>query len=343
MAKVAMMTDGLKRRQTYEEVVDYIEHDPDKIKYPNRTAKYLRNTFQLSQLDGVGQALLEQQQAAEIKEKIKDYQIQQLAIQNDTDARTERAIQQGNEQPQIQQGASSIGETTTQSQTQQGASSIGETTTQSSRQEASYKRDGGLNPAANIAMAAGKAGLGMLVNAGSTAVSAIGTGIGGLHDYMAKRNASRMSAQNQAVNDYEDDIEDFHVNALVQAAYEQEMRDLMAEEMVLRTREMLRRDYENQSIVPFVSPSGGSSSHYRPPLLQSPTLHTPLPIRFDIGTPPRTSTSSSSFAITPELERIMYGGSRSPTSPMLAIEDVPQGSETKYVTKPHAKAKRRLK
>ena len=284
MAKVAMMTDGLKRRQTYEEVVDYIEHDPDKIKYPNRTAKYLRNTFQLSQLDGVGQALLEQQQAAEIKEKIKDYQIQQLAIQNDTDARTERAIQQGNEQPQIQQGASSIGETTTQSQTQQGASSIGETTTQSSRQEASYKRDGGLSPAANIAMAAGKAGLGMLVNAGSTAVSAIGTGIGGLHDYMAKRNASRMSAQNQAVNDYEDDIEDFHVNALVQAAYEQEMRDLMAEEMVLRTREMLRKDYENQSIVPFVSPSGGSSSHYRPPLLQSPTLHTPLPIRFDIGT-----------------------------------------------------------
>ncbi len=107
MAKVAMMTDGLKRRQTYEEVVDYIEHDPDKIKYPNRTAKYLRNTFELSQLDGVGQALLEQQQAAEIKEKIKDYQIQQLAIQNDTDARTERAIQEGNEQPQIQHGGGS--------------------------------------------------------------------------------------------------------------------------------------------------------------------------------------------------------------------------------------------
>ena len=39
MANVAMMTDGLKRRQTYEEVIDYIEHDKDKITYPDRTAK----------------------------------------------------------------------------------------------------------------------------------------------------------------------------------------------------------------------------------------------------------------------------------------------------------------
>ena len=45
MAKVAMMTSGLTRRQTYEEVLDYIENDPDKVIYPKRTAKYLRNTF----------------------------------------------------------------------------------------------------------------------------------------------------------------------------------------------------------------------------------------------------------------------------------------------------------
>ena len=36
MAKVAMMTEGLRRKPTYEEVIDYIEHDPDKIKYPYR-------------------------------------------------------------------------------------------------------------------------------------------------------------------------------------------------------------------------------------------------------------------------------------------------------------------
>ena len=45
MAKVAMMVDGLIKRQTYEEIIDYIENDPDKIQYPNRAATYLRNTF----------------------------------------------------------------------------------------------------------------------------------------------------------------------------------------------------------------------------------------------------------------------------------------------------------
>ena len=66
MENVAMMSSGLRRKPTYEEVIDYIETDPDKVKYPNRTAKFLRSTFQLSQLDGMGQALLEQQQAEEM-------------------------------------------------------------------------------------------------------------------------------------------------------------------------------------------------------------------------------------------------------------------------------------
>ena len=107
MAKVVVMTDRFKRRQTYEEVVEYIENDPDKIKYPNRAAKLLRNTFELSQLDGVGQALLEQQEVDAIKHKIKDYELQQLADRNETDRRTEKAIQTGKDEPQIMEGGSS--------------------------------------------------------------------------------------------------------------------------------------------------------------------------------------------------------------------------------------------
>ena len=42
MAKVSRMTDVLKRRQTYEEVIDYIEHDKDTIKYPDRTEKTIK-------------------------------------------------------------------------------------------------------------------------------------------------------------------------------------------------------------------------------------------------------------------------------------------------------------
>ena len=81
MAKVAMMTEGLRRKPTYEEVTYYIENGPDKIKHPNRASKSMRSKFQVSQVDGMGQTLLEQQQAEEMKERVKDYQLHQLEIQ----------------------------------------------------------------------------------------------------------------------------------------------------------------------------------------------------------------------------------------------------------------------
>ena len=91
MAKVTMMESGLRRKQTYEEIIDYIQNDQDKIKYPDRTARFIRNTFQLSQLDGMGQALLEQQETNEMAERVKDYQLKELADQNETSKRIEDA------------------------------------------------------------------------------------------------------------------------------------------------------------------------------------------------------------------------------------------------------------
>ena len=55
----------LKQRKTFEEVIDYIQNDKTKIKYPDRTAKCVRNSFELSQLDGVGMMLMERQQFRE--------------------------------------------------------------------------------------------------------------------------------------------------------------------------------------------------------------------------------------------------------------------------------------
>ena len=57
------MTDikniGLKKRQSYDEIVDYLINKQEKIKYPNRLAKQLRNSNQLSNLlDGDGQGLI---------------------------------------------------------------------------------------------------------------------------------------------------------------------------------------------------------------------------------------------------------------------------------------------
>ena len=45
---------GLEAKPTYEQVINYIHKDPDKIKDPNRTASILRNSHWLTQLDGEG-------------------------------------------------------------------------------------------------------------------------------------------------------------------------------------------------------------------------------------------------------------------------------------------------
>ena len=66
-----------------------MENGQDKIKYHNRTAGLLRNAFQLSQLDGMGQALLEQQDRNEMAERVTDYQLNEPADQNETSKRIE--------------------------------------------------------------------------------------------------------------------------------------------------------------------------------------------------------------------------------------------------------------
>jgi len=57
--------EGLKKRETYDEIIDYLMNKQEKIKMPNRLAKQLRESPQLSNLldgDGEGAVDIEQQQ-----------------------------------------------------------------------------------------------------------------------------------------------------------------------------------------------------------------------------------------------------------------------------------------
>ena len=45
---------GLRKRPTYEELIKYIEEDPDTIRYPNRNATIMSNTFEFNQMVGEG-------------------------------------------------------------------------------------------------------------------------------------------------------------------------------------------------------------------------------------------------------------------------------------------------
>ena len=53
---------GLRKKETYEELVNYLLNDQEVIKYPNRYAKQLRESPYLTQLDGEGMGQMELQQ-----------------------------------------------------------------------------------------------------------------------------------------------------------------------------------------------------------------------------------------------------------------------------------------
>ena len=61
---------GLKEKPTYEELINYIETNNDKIKMPDRRAQMIRRSFYLSQLDGEG--LRRQEEVEKMQEAAQD-------------------------------------------------------------------------------------------------------------------------------------------------------------------------------------------------------------------------------------------------------------------------------
>ena len=70
---------GLSLRPTYDELLDYIQEDPDRVKYPKRTATILRRSFELSQLDGIGNLELEKMQVRKLVAEVKEVLLKQFA------------------------------------------------------------------------------------------------------------------------------------------------------------------------------------------------------------------------------------------------------------------------
>ena len=88
----ALNYDGLKKRDTYDEIIDYLQNKQEKIKYPNRLAKQVRNTPQLSNLlDGDGEDIenINDQQTDKIILAKREQIIKQSAMRNN---QTERVL-----------------------------------------------------------------------------------------------------------------------------------------------------------------------------------------------------------------------------------------------------------
>ena len=60
---------GLERKPTYQEVINYITDDPDKIRYPDRRATIARNSHWLTQSDGFIDLDMQQQQEHQNEEQ----------------------------------------------------------------------------------------------------------------------------------------------------------------------------------------------------------------------------------------------------------------------------------
>ena len=77
---MAIAMRGLRLRPTYEQLIGVAVSDELRnIKFPNRDAKFLRDGFVLSQLDGEGMRIMEQQQQMHMKEVYKESALKSLA------------------------------------------------------------------------------------------------------------------------------------------------------------------------------------------------------------------------------------------------------------------------
>ena len=91
-----MIKVGLKPRHSFEQAINYIETNKDVITYPDRRAKLLRNTFELSQLDGIGGYLadvLEEQKAKAEQKELLMKTMAQTTDQSTTQLRANRVHQ----------------------------------------------------------------------------------------------------------------------------------------------------------------------------------------------------------------------------------------------------------
>ena len=86
---------GLRKKESYDEIVDYLENKQERIKYPNRLAKQIRNSPQLSNLlDNGGEGLVEMEEQQQ--RKMQHEQAEQAVRQAGSTAQVLRAAGQNN-------------------------------------------------------------------------------------------------------------------------------------------------------------------------------------------------------------------------------------------------------
>jgi len=83
---------GLRKRPTFEGIVDYLANRQETTKYPDRMAKQIRDHPYMTQLDGEGMLEIEEMEQKKLEHEYREKTAKELADQNNVSAQVARAV-----------------------------------------------------------------------------------------------------------------------------------------------------------------------------------------------------------------------------------------------------------
>ena len=101
MAKQGVKYGGLHKRDSYDGLIDYLESKQDKIQFPDREAKFIRESPQYQQLLNEGFLEVEEQQLKQIKEEQAEHAVINTANDTNETAKEVRVVASQTDKPLI--------------------------------------------------------------------------------------------------------------------------------------------------------------------------------------------------------------------------------------------------
>ena len=99
MAKPGVKYGGLHKKDSYEGLIDYLENKQEKVKYPDREAKFVRDSPQYQSLLNEGFVEVEEQQLKQIKEEQAEHAVIRTATDTNETAKEVRVVAKETKKP----------------------------------------------------------------------------------------------------------------------------------------------------------------------------------------------------------------------------------------------------
>ena len=101
MAKVGVKYAGLHKRDSYEGLIDYLDNKQEKLKLPNRDAKFIRDSPQYQSLLNEGFLEVEEQQLNQIKQEQQEHAVIRTANDTNETAKEVKVVASQTDKPLI--------------------------------------------------------------------------------------------------------------------------------------------------------------------------------------------------------------------------------------------------